>query len=56
METYLPVSLRLLILPLLLSLKITDYNEELTVSNKSLSAKAPDISVDQKQPPRRGVL
>ena len=47
------VSPRLLFLPLLL--KITGYNEKLVVSNKSLSLKAPAISVQQKQP-RRGVL
>ena len=32
-----------------------DYNEKLVVSNKSLSLKAPAISVDKKQP-HRGVL
>ena len=37
------VSPRLLFLPLLL--KITGYNEKLVVSNKSLSLKAPAISV-----------
>ena len=49
------VSPCLLCLLLLLSFKITDYNnEKLVVSNKSL-LKAPAISVDQKQL-RRGVL
>ena len=41
------VSLRLLFLPLLLSFKITDYNEKLVVSNKSVSTKASAISVDR---------
>ena len=49
------VSICLLFLPLLLSFKKTDYNKKLVVSNKSLSIKAPAISVDQKQP-RRCVL
>ena len=39
----------------LISFKITDYNEKLVVSNKSLSLKATVNSVDQKQA-RRGVL
>ena len=46
---------RLLFLPILLSFKITDFNEELVVSYKSLSLKTPDISVGQKQP-HGGVL
>ena len=49
------VSVCLLFLQLLLSFKITDYNEKLPVSIKLLSLKVPAISVDQKQP-RRGVL
>ena len=49
------LSLCLLFSPLLLSFKITDYNEKFVVSDKSLSLKAPAISIDQKQP-RRGFL
>ena len=35
------VSLRLMFFPYLLKFKITDYNEKLAVSNKSLSLKVP---------------
>ena len=49
------VSLCLLFLSFLLSFKITDYNEKLVISKKSLSLKALVISVDEKQP-RRDVL
>ena len=35
------VSLRLMFFPYLLSFKITDYNEKLAFSNKSLSLKVP---------------
>ena len=45
------VSLCLQFLLILSNFKITDHNEKLVVSHKSLSLK----SVDQKQP-RRGVL
>ena len=36
-------SIRLLFLPLLLNFEITNYNEKLVVSNKSLSLKVPAI-------------
>ena len=37
---------------ILISFKMTDYNEKLEVSYKSFSPKEPAVSVDQKQPSR----